>query len=116
MENNSFTVRTWTTAPHWEYGQGSQVDEHGSCDLAHADVHLRALEAEERRQQRDEDPGVKPIEEHLEHGISRYQPSGQIVVALGQVVSHQHHRDAAGEAHKDQSDRIPRQVLQQQHS
>ena len=91
----------------------AEVDEHASRDLADGDVHGRPLEAEERRQLGDEDPGEDAVEEHLEDGVEGDEAGSVLGVALGELVPDDHHRDAAREAHHDESDHELRVVVQE---
>ena len=87
----------------------AQVDEDALGDLPMRDlrqVDVAEFDAQERRQHRDEQPGVDAVEEHLEDAVERHQPGAVFRVALGQIVPHDHHRDAARQADQDQADHV----------
>lgn len=88
----------------------AEVHQHRPGDPAHADVHDDAVDAEQRRQEREEHPGVDPVQQHLEDRVQRHQSGHQVRVPTGEVVPHQHHRDAARQPHEDEALRIPRHV------
>ena len=83
------------------------------CDLADGDVHNRAGQPEQRRQHGDENPGVDAVEQNLEDRIERDQTGRVFGRALGDLVPHDHHGDAAGEADKDEAGHVFRLVRQE---
>ena len=86
-----------------------------SGDLADRDVHDRALQAQPRGQHRGEEPGVDAEEEHLEDGVEGHESRAVLGVALGQVVPHDDHGDAARQADEDQAQHVLRPVAQEEH-
>ena len=71
------------------------------------------LEAEQRRQDRDEEPGIDAVEQHLEDAVEGHQPGRVLGVALGQLVPDDDHGDAAGQADHDQPDHVLRIVAEE---
>ena len=86
----------------------AEVDEDALGDLRHADLDEAALQAEERRQDRDEEPGVDAVEEDLEDAVEGDEPRGVLGVALRQLVPDDDHRDAAREADHDEARHVLR--------
>src|SRR3546814_6720944 len=72
-------------------------------DRPEADVDDAAFEAEERRQDREEKPGIDAEEEDLKDRIERDERSDILIVALCELVPHDHHCDAARETDQDQA-------------
>ena len=91
----------------------AEVDEDALRDLPDRDVDRRALEAEERRQLGDEDPGEDAVEEHLEDAVEGDETGGVLGVALRQLVPDDHHGDAARQPHHDEADHVLRVVVQE---
>ena len=83
-----------------------QVDEDALGDLPDRHVDDDARQSEPLRQDRDEDPRVDRVEEHLEHRVERDQAGGVFRVTLRQLVPDDDHRDAPGEADHDQADHV----------
>src|SRR5450756_674591 len=90
----------------------AEVDGHALGDLPDAHVDDAALEAEERRQLGDEDPGEEAVEEHLEDAVEGHQAGGVLGVALGELVPDDDHGDAARQADHDGPDHVLRVVVQ----
>ena len=91
----------------------AEVDEDALGDLPDADVDDAALEAEQRRQLGDEDPGEEAVEEHLEDAVEGDQAGGVLGVALGQLVPDDDHGDAARQADHDEADHVLGVVVQE---
>src|SRR3546814_2713613 len=70
----------------------AEIDEHRLGDRPEADVDDAAFEAEERRQDREEKPGIDAEEEDLKDRIERDERSDILIVALCELVPHDHHR------------------------
>src|SRR3546814_6606980 len=79
----------------------AEIDEHRLGDRPEADVDDAAFEAEERRQDREEKPGIDAEEEDLKDRIERDERSDILIVALCELVPHDHHCDAARETDQD---------------
>ena len=92
-----------------------EVDEHALRDLADGDVDHDAPEADPGRQDRDEHVREDRVEQDLEDRVEGHQPRGVLGVAAGQVVPHDHHRDAAGEPDQDQTGHVLGGVAQEDH-
>ena len=86
----------------------AQVDKNAPGNLADGHVNDDSLQADQGRQHGDEDVGVETVEQDLENAIEGHQAGGILRVALGQVVPHNHHRDAAGQPDQDQADEVLR--------
>ena len=67
-----------------------------------------ATQAEQRRQNRNEDPRVDAVEEHLKDAVKGDQSGRVLVIAAGQFVPDDHHRDAARQPDHDQADHVLR--------
>ena len=80
----------------------AEVDENALCDFADGDVDHGSAQTEPARQNRDEHPGVDRVEEDLEQRVERHQAGCVLRVALRQLVPHDDHGDAAGEADHDE--------------
>ena len=92
----------------------AQIDEHALGDLADGDGRgVRPTEAQQRRQHGDEEPCVHAVEEHLEDRVEGHQPGRILRVALGQVVPHDDHGNAPGQADHDQADHELRLAAQE---
>ena len=50
------------------------------------DIHRHSLQPEDGRQERDEDPCVHRVEEHLENAVECHEARGVFRVSLGQLV------------------------------
>ena len=86
--------------------RNAQVDEDALGDLPHAYIDETPLEAEERRQNRDEEPGVDAVKEHLEDAVEGDETRRIFGVPLGKLVPDDDHGDAAGQADHDQADHV----------
>src|SRR3546814_3256795 len=69
----------------------AEIDEHRLGDRPEADVDDAALEAEERRQDREEKPGIDAEEEDLKDRIERDERSDILIVALCELVRSEEH-------------------------
>src|SRR3546814_4003663 len=79
----------------------SKIKQHGFGDGPEADVEYAALKPEQKRQDREEEPGVNAEEGDLEYRIEGDQTGHILIVTPGELVPHQHHRDAPRETDKD---------------
>src|SRR3546814_11130105 len=75
----------------------AKIKQHGLGDGPEADVDDAALKPEQRRQDREEEPGVNAEEGDLEYRIEGDQTGQILIVTPGELVQHQHHRDAPRE-------------------
>ena len=73
---------------------------------ADGDMDDSAVEAEFCGKNRDEEPGIRRVEEHLEQGIEGNQASRIFGIAAGQFVPDDDHRDTAGQADHDESSHV----------
>src|SRR3546814_10157082 len=80
-----------------------------------SDVCSSDLKPEQRRQDREEEPGVNAEEGDLEYRIEGDQTGHILIVTPGELVPHQHHRDAPRETDKDDAGHIFRAVAQEDH-
>ena len=80
----------------------SQINEDALRDLANRYVHDCAMQTEFGRQNRDEQPCIHGIQEHLKQRVERHQTGGIFGVALGELVPHDDHGDAPGQTDHDQ--------------
>jgi hypothetical protein len=53
-------------------------------------------------------------EQHLEDRIKGYQPCAVVGVTLGQIIPHDHHRNASGKPDHDEADHVFRAIAQKQ--
>ena len=83
-----------------------EVDADALGDLPDRDVHDRAAETEPSRQHGNEHICVNRKEQHLEDRVECDQSRAVVGVAVGQIVPHDHHRDASREADHDQPDHV----------
>src|SRR3546814_20861115 len=67
------------------------------------------------RSDREEEPGVNAEEGDLEYRIEGDQTGHILIVTPGELVPHQHHRDAPRETDKDDAGHIFRAVAQEDH-
>src|SRR5690606_391135 len=86
------------TAENARGERNTEVDHDAPEDLTDADIDDGALEPEQRWQHRDEQPRVQPEGQDLEYTVQRDQPRGVFTVSARELVPHEHHRDAAGDA------------------
>src|SRR3546814_11789352 len=91
----------------------AEIDEHRLGDRPEADVDDAAFEAEERRQDREEKPGIDAEEEDLKDRIERDERSDILIVALCELVPPDHHCDASRETDQDQASPIFRLVREE---
>eukprot|EP01022_Parablepharisma_sp_SALTPOND_P017192 TRINITY_DN2694_c2_g1_i2.p1 TRINITY_DN2694_c2_g1~~TRINITY_DN2694_c2_g1_i2.p1 ORF type:complete len:569 (-),score=155.47 TRINITY_DN2694_c2_g1_i2:132-1838(-) len=84
----------------------AQIDEHALGDLADGHIHLHALHAQPFGQHGDKKPGVEGEEQHLEDAVKGHQAGAVLGVAPGQVVPHDDHGDAAGQADENQAHHV----------
>ena len=91
----------------------AEIDEDALGNLAHADVDDDALQADQRRQHGEKEPGIDAVEEHLEDAVEGDQAGGVVGVAARQLVPHDDHGDAAGEADEDEAGAVFRVSAQE---
>ena len=89
----------------------AEVDEDALRDLAYGDIDDHPLQAEHRREDRDKDVGVDGEEEHLEDGVEGDEPRAVLRVPFREVVPHDDHGDAAGQADHDEAHHVFRVAL-----
>ena len=75
-------------------------------DIEDGDIDGGGVEAEERREDGEEEPGVEAVEEDLEDAVEGDECGGVLGVALGEVVPDDDHSDASGEADEDEADHV----------
>ena len=101
-----------------------EVDHHAGEDLpdghigqrfAAETLHAGQIDAQQARQPRDENPRVKTEREDLENAVEGHESGAVFAVPLGQLVPDQHHGDAAGDTHQDETDHIFRLVAEKEH-
>jgi len=90
----------------------AEINEDALRDLAHANIDDHAFQANQRRQNGQKEPGVDAVEEHLKNAVEGHQASGVIRVSLRQLVPHNHHGDAAGQADQNQPGSVLRIAAQ----
>src|SRR5579875_98594 len=91
----------------------SQIDKDAVGDLADADVHHRSLIAEPSRQDCDEYPRIKAVENNLEDTVERNESGNVVCVSASQLIPDQHHRDATGNPDQDQAAHVCRLTVQE---
>ena len=79
----------------------AQVDEDAFRDLPDGYVDHRTGQPEQRRQHRDENPGVDAVEQNLEDRIESHEPGRVFRRSLGNLVPHDHHGNATGQPDQD---------------
>ncbi|MBK7399566.1 MAG: hypothetical protein IPJ34_25730 [Myxococcales bacterium] len=84
----------------------AEIDCDALGDVADADGDHRALQPEPGGEQGREEPGVHREEEHLEDRVERHETGAVLGVTLREVVPHDHHRDAPGQADEDQPEHV----------
>src|SRR5258707_5465626 len=84
----------------------TQVQADALRNLADANRNNASLKPEPFRQDRQEDPGIEAVEEHLKDAVDGDEPSNVIRVAFRKFIPDQHHCDAAGDADQDEAAHI----------
>ena len=70
------------------------------------DINDGTVQSELAGKNRNENPGVYGVEEHLEQRIKGHQASSILCVTLGQFVPDNDHRNTAGETDHDESGHV----------
>src|SRR6516164_2782626 len=76
----------------------SEINAYALRNFAHGHVNDKATHSKPSGQQRHENKRVERKEKHLVDGIERDQSGAVVRVAICQVIPHDHHRYASGEA------------------
>ena len=92
---------------HAQREGNAEIDGNRLGDPADANLHRRRREAEERRKNGEQQPGIDAVEENLQHAVQGDQGRRILGITLCQFVPDDHHRDAGGDADHDQ----PRHVV-----
>ncbi len=94
--------------------RNAEIHQHALGDFADADVDHGALNTEPGRDQGHEQVGVDRIEQHLKDRVEGHQSRAVFGIALGQVIPHDDHGDAAGEADHDEAHHVLGLVAQKE--
>ncbi len=84
----------------------AEEDEGGPRDLPDADVEALVVQAEQVGQGVEVEPAEQRVGDDLEDRVEDDQHGGAVVVAAGQVIPDEDHRDAAGKADDDDAGAI----------
>ena len=91
----------------------AKIDQHTFGDIQHGDIHSKALQAEQRRQYGNKQPGHEAVGEDLKTAVERHQARTVLLAAPAEIVPHQHHGDAACQTDQDQAHHVVRVVMQE---
>ena len=83
--------------------RNAEIDRHAFRHRQNGNVDDRPFEADLRWDPGNEQPGIEAVKEHLKQAIQRHQAGRVLPAAVRQIVPHDDHGDAAGQADQDQA-------------